>query len=106
MTQLRLAVREHDPCRGHVQQLHGSLGETVKKVDDVEVVDERVGERHERLDHLCFSRHSDHLDRALFPFGSLRPIGSRPGVVEPDTAGQHVGGDGTDRAVLGERVGA
>jgi hypothetical protein len=46
----RLRVGEHDPGRGHVDQVDAALGQRLEEIDDVVLVDERVGQRYQCLD--------------------------------------------------------
>src|SRR6185436_17467781 len=57
VSQRSLCVGEHDARGGDVQEIDTALREDLQEVDHVVVVDQRVGQRHERLDQELLSRH-------------------------------------------------
>ena len=58
--QLLTGIGEQDPCGVRGQQRHAMGDELVEQVDDVVVVDQGVGERHERLTDPLFTLGLDH----------------------------------------------
>jgi hypothetical protein len=50
-------IDEHDPGCGDVEDVDATVGQRGQQVDDVEVVDEVVGELHHRPGQYCYLGH-------------------------------------------------
>ena len=104
-SQPAIGGRQHQPGGGDVNDCDAPLGQEGEEIDDVEVLDQAVGELHHRLGEQCFSRH---VRSPVAPCLEARPTVKRFGLLglfgEAQAAGHHVGRHGVDGASGGEGV--
>ena len=95
--QRAMSVGEHETGRGRVQEVDAAEHQRVEEVEHVELVDQRVRQRHEGLDDAAF--------RGRRPLADLSH-GAHAGrsSLDPEAAGDDVGRDIRQPAVVGERV--
>ena len=99
-----MAVGQHQTCGGCVQQVDAAEHQHVQEVEHVELVDQRVRQRDERLDDEAFPVLGHLQVDLLRAFTSLTEL-TRRSSLDPDAPSHHVGCDIGQSPVIREHVG-